>query len=234
MRRIGSAFSRFKEKARQLRERQQNPPAPMQHLPAITEHIEKHFGGNSFVFHEKKSDVVHIDVIVVLPSAACPWYTLLTSGMSDVPMPVPRAMKNATLAEVCLCLPKEWPISQVDMKWATPEFFWPIRVLKEIARYPHLSDTWLSYGHTVSRPEPLDPASRFARLVLMKPLTFPEGADQVKADDGRTIRYLALIPLLQDELAFKLECGTDALKNELKAAKVTEMLDPNRRTVISR
>jgi hypothetical protein len=234
MRRSGSAFSRFKEKARRLIERQKSPPAPIQNLEAITAHIEKYFGRDFFVFDEKKSHVVHIDVMVVLPSASRPWYTLLTSGMSDLPMRAPRTVKDSALAEVCLCLPKEWPISQADTKWATPEFFWPIRLLKEIARYPHLNDTWLSHGHTVSQAGALDPAARFAGLVIAKPTTFPNGAELLQSDDGRKIRYLAVIPLLKDELAFKLEFGTDALQNELEAAGVTELLNPQRQTVISR
>jgi Suppressor of fused protein (SUFU) len=150
-------------------------------------------------------------------------------------MHVPRGLAKLALAEVCLCLSKDWPIDQKDMRWATPEFFWPIRVLKQVARYPHLHETWLTEGHTIGRlerPEPLDPAGRFVGLILLEPMTFPKGAGQVLAHSGREIRYLALVPLLKEELAFKMENGSRALADQLKAARVTELLDVHRPSVI--
>ena len=235
-RRRGSAFSRFKDKARAFVERQKNPAAPIKNLRAINDHIQKYFGEKFFVLHGKKSAVVHIDVNVVLPSATRPYYTLLTSGMSDRTMRVPRGVAGSSLAELCLCLPKEWPISQEDMKWATPEYFWPIAALKEIARYPHLRQTWVSLGHTfgsIEHPEPLDPESRFVGLILLRPLTFPKGAEQATAEDGREIQYLAIIPLMRGELAFKLDADADALSKRLMAAGVTEVLNPGRQSVVS-
>jgi hypothetical protein len=233
--RRGSAFSRFKDKARALDERLKSPAAPIHNLLAITSHVEKYFGSDFFVLHEEKSNLVHLDVNVVLPSRARPFYTLLTSGMSDRKMRVRRGVADSSLAEVCLCLPKEWPINRHDMKWATPEFFWPISALKRVALYPHLHGTWLSRGHTIGNiehPNRLDPESRFVGLILLEPLTFPEGAKRVTGEDGAEIPYLAVIPLLQPELIFKLKFGTDALEKQLTASNFTELLDPRRHSVI--
>jgi hypothetical protein len=234
--REGSAFSRLKDKARSLLKLQNAPAAPIQNLLEITAHIERHFGPNFFVLHEKKSTLVHIDVNVVVPAAARPYHTLLSSGMSDRFMHVPRGLSKLALAEVCMCLPKDWPINQEDMRWATPEYFWPIKVLKQVALYPHLHETWVSEGHTIGsieRPEPLDPAERFVGLILLEPMTFPKGANQVLADGGRQIRYLAIVPLLKEELAFKIENGSRALADQLNAARVNELLDIHRPSVIS-
>jgi hypothetical protein len=233
--RRASAFSRFKDKARALDERLKSPVAPIQNLLAITSHIERYFGNDFFVLDEDKSTLVHTDVNVVLPSLIRPYYTLLTSGMSDRRMKVRRGVTDSALAEVCLCLPKEWPISQNSMDWATPEFFWPIAALKKVALYPHLHETWLSRAHTigsVEHPSRLDPQGRFIGVLLLEPLIFPAGAERVAAEAGGEIRYLAVIPLLQPELAFKLKFGTDALEKQLTAAHVTELLDPRRRRVI--
>jgi hypothetical protein len=233
--RRGSAFSRLKDKSRALDERLKSPVAPIQNLLAITSHIEKYFGNDFFVLDEDKSTLVHIDVNVVLPSLIRPYYTLLTSGMSDRKMRVRRGVADSALAEVCLCLPKEWPITQNDMKWATPEFFWPISALKRVALYPHLHGTWLSRRHaigSVEHPNRLDPEGRFVGLLLVEPLTFPEGAARVCAEDGGEIRYLAVIPLLQSELKFELKFGIDALEEQLTASNVTELLDPYRDSVI--
>jgi hypothetical protein len=232
--RTRSRFSRFKAKARLLMERRNNPPASVRNLNAITRHIEKCFGSNFFVLHERKSTTVHIDVNVILPSPTQPYYSLLTSGMSDLGMQGARG--PVKLAEVCLSLPSDWPISKNDMEWATPEYFWPIAVLKQVARYPHLHGTTLSRNHTIGsidRPEPIDPAGRFVGLILREPVTLPKGAEQLKTDDGRDIKYLGIIPLFRDELAFKLEHGSGALEDKLSAANVTELLNTHRQSVIS-
>ena len=235
-RRAGTAFSRLREKAHSLAQFQNSPPAPIQNLREITNHIENFFGPNFFVLHEKESALVHIDINVVLPTPDRPCYTLLSSGMSDRFMKVPRGLAKLALAEVCLCLPKDWPISQKDMGWATSEFFWPIKALLQVARYPHLHETWLAQGHTIGdieRPDPVDPAGRFVGLFLLEPMTFPKGADQLFAESGLEIRYLAIVPLLREELAFKLEHGAQALAGQLSAANVTELLDPQRQSVVS-
>jgi suppressor of fused protein SUFU len=150
-------------------------------------------------------------------------------------MKVRRGVTDSALAEVCLCLPKEWPISQKNMDWATPELFWPIATLKKVALYPHLHETWLSRAHTIGsieHPSRLDPQGRFIGVLLLEPLTFPVGAERVTAEDGGEIRYLAVVPLLQPELTFKLKFGTDALEKQLTAANVTELLDPQRQSAV--
>jgi hypothetical protein len=144
-------------------------------------------------------------------------------------------LEDLGLAEVCICLPGAWPLAIDDFRWREPKFFWPIAVLKNAAKYPHIHQTWFSWGHTVGRterPEPLDSATEFTGIMLLKPATFPEGADQVETEDGRTIRYLALIPLLENEMNFRQEFGSDALEDKLIEAEVTELLNPQRLTVV--
>lgn len=151
-------------------------------------------------------------------------------------MRVPHDFKNMGLAELCLCLPRDWPISPKNMEWATPEYFWPLRVLKQVARYPHLHDTWLSWGHTVGsieQFESLDPIGRFVGLILLKPRMFPEGAGQLRTVGGKRIHFLAMVPLLKQELVFRFEHGAEALEDKLVEAGVNELLDPHRQSVVS-
>ena len=61
-------------------------PAHAQHLEEVTAHVERHFGAVASVFHEILPDRLHIDVLMVMPTAARPWITLVTSGMSDLPL----------------------------------------------------------------------------------------------------------------------------------------------------
>ncbi len=210
-------------------------PTPIRYLPTITDHIERYFGTDFFVLDEKKSSVVHVDVHVVRPTPTRPYFTLLTSGMSDLDMRVPEGLEDLALAEVCLCLPKEWPLAMDDFGWREPRYFWPIAILQQAARYPHINQTWFSWGHTVGsveRPEPLHVETRFTGLILSTPATFPEGADTVETKDGRAIHYLALIPLLDQEMKFKQKFDSATLVEKLKEADVTELLNPKRSSVV--
>jgi hypothetical protein len=228
-------FSKYKDRNRAEQKRWEEPPAPIRNLLSINSFMNQHFGPDSFVWHEIESHIVHVDVNVICPSTFRPHWTLLTFGMSDLAMQNPRG-KIKSYAEVSLCLPAEWPISKIDTKWATPDRFWPVTVLKKPARYPHLHSTDLSWGHTVgsiTEPVSLDPKGRFIGVMLIKPSTFPEGAEQFKNERGETIRVLGVIPLLTDELVFAKENGPPALEQKLFNAGVSEILDPDRKSVVS-
>ena len=61
---------------------------------AIERHVEEHFGAIEFVFHAVPSTGVH--VLVVGPSEDRPSRTLVTQGMSDLPMTVPDGLVTPT------------------------------------------------------------------------------------------------------------------------------------------
>lgn len=210
-------------------------PTPIRYLGEITNHIEKYFGSDFFVFHEEEFSTVHLDVHVVRPNAARPHYTLLTSGMSDLDMQTPEGLKDLSLAEVCLCLPPDWPLTPTESRWQEPEYFWPMGMLKDAARYPHMRQTWLGWGHTVRGTDdsaPIAPGVGFTGILLVPPLTFPAGARSVETGDGRTIRYLGIIPLLPSEIAFRLKYGSEKIRQMLCAAGVSELLDMQRSSVV--
>ena len=49
---------------------------------------------------------------------------------------------------------------------------------------------------------------------------------------GRTIHFLAIIPLLPQELEFARKQESDALEERLNDAGVTELLDPRRSSTV--
>jgi len=207
-------------------------PTPIRYLETITKHVRRHFGTDGFVLHEDKSSTVHVDLHVVPPNASRAYFTLLTSGMSDLDMHTPEGLEDLALAELCLCLPKHWPLSMTDFGWRDSQYSWPIAVLQRTARYVHREKTWFSWGHTIGsivHPGPIDAEGRFTGILLLNPRTFPEGADRVTTEeDGRTINFLAVIPLLPPELEFGRKQGSDALEEKLIEAGVTELLNQQR------
>lgn len=47
-----------------------------------------------------------------------------------------------------LFLPENWPTSSDAFK--DDKYYWPIKLLKQLARFPHEYNTWLGYGHTIN------------------------------------------------------------------------------------
>jgi hypothetical protein len=124
-------------------------------ITSVSKHIETHLGEIAWVMHEKESPLVHVDVYVVRPTKEREHQYLVTSGMSEKSMPVPAGASDGRYAELILGLPPDWPLSQDAFK--DEANWWPIRLLKGLARYPHENKTWLYTGHSIPWSTPPKP-----------------------------------------------------------------------------
>lgn len=198
-------------------------------LEAIDRHIERYFGPIAFVWHEIVSDLVHVDVHVVEPSEARPYFTLVTSGMSDRPMTVAAGDGSRPYAELMISLPPDWPLSAEAMR--DENVYWPIRLLKMVARLPHEYDTWIAEWHSIPNGDPAEPyapGTPFAGVLVAPMVRCEPAARTITTDDGKQIALLALVPLHPDELNLKVTRGTDALIEALNGVSVSEVFDPGR------
>src|SRR5262249_21371060 len=71
------------------REHGWQPPAKSTSPERVMKHLEPFLGKPAQVFHEVVSDQVQIDVNLFAPTERRPAHTLVTTGMSDLPMTVP-------------------------------------------------------------------------------------------------------------------------------------------------
>lgn len=198
----------------------------------VSEHIKQHIGPIASVYHELISDLVHIDLHLVAPTEDKPYHTLITSGMSDLPMNAPEGVEDSRFAELLISLPASWPLSEKAMKNET--HFWPIRWLKMLARFPHEYDTWLWYGHTIPNGDPPKPFAANTKLccsLLLQPVRTPEEFLQLTISDEKTIAFFSLVPLYEEEMNFKLRHGVDALIECFQEEGIDEVLDIRRRNV---
>ena len=198
-------------------------------IDRIDAHIRQHVGPVALVFHEVVSDLVHIDVHMVEPTAERPYRTLVTSGMSDRPMAAPEGQEAYRFAELVLCLPPDWPVTQEA--FADENNYWPVRWLKLLARLPHQYDTWLFWGHTVPHGDPPTPFADNTDLccaLLLWPALFDEGFRALEVSPEKTIHFLSLVPLYREETDLKLRAGVETLLERF-GGKVTELLDVRRR-----
>ncbi|MFC6591212.1 suppressor of fused domain protein [Deinococcus lacus] len=208
------------------------------------EHLNRFFGSDEItVWHEIVSDLVHIDVYMVRSSAERPFYTLITSGMSDLPMTLPEGMDaeaRAELerAELVMCLPPDWPLSQEAFEDAAN--YWPIGLLKMLARLPHEYSTWLGVGHSVPNGQSGQafPGTQFTGVVLGPPVDLPEDfwTFQVNLQGVQTtVRFYGLFPLYTEEMDYKINTpeGAWALFKKFEPFGVRLIVDVNRPNVIT-
>lgn len=199
-----------------------------QSIEEISNHIEKHIGKIHMIFHELVSEQVHIDVHWVKPTNERPFHTLITSGMSDKPMNTPEGVKECDFAELSICLPADWKISEEDFK--DERNYWPIRWLKFLARFPHEYNTWFGYGHTIPNGDPAEPFADNTQLntmILLPTIVFSEEFHTLKLKD-KSIDFYTLIPLYTEEVNLKMKKGVDALFEGFDKYGVSDIVNIDR------
>ncbi|TVX94056.1 suppressor of fused domain protein [Paenibacillus agilis] len=203
-------------------------------IERIRNHIEKYIGRVDNVFHELISDLVHIDVFMVAPTPERNYYSLITSGMSELPMTVPEGAESYSYAELMICLPPTWNVSQEGFQ--KEENYWPVRWLKTMARLPHEYDTWLYAGHTIPNGDPAESYTNNTKLSGMM-LAIPTLVDDVESffsmpcSEDKVVHFFSLLPLYQEEMDFKLKKGVEDLFEKLEQAGVNEIVNIKRKNV---
>lgn len=230
----------YSESGAPIYRHQERERKPEDHFPdmdgeaieQIEAHIEQHIGSCAFVWHELISDVVHIDIHVIAPTPERDFFTLVTTGMSDQPMHVPQGVEALQYAEVMLCLPSSWTVTEDGFK--QDENYWPVRLLKWVARLPHTYQTWLGEGHTIPNgdpPQPLASNTQLCAVLLSRPMLCSEDFWQLPVRAGKTVQFYSLLPIYQEELDIKLKYGIERLYEGFDAADVSELLDIQRTNV---
>lgn len=204
-------------------------------IEQIEQHIERHVGPVATVYHELVSDLVHIDVHIVEPAAERDFYTLVTSGMSDRPMNAPEGAEELRFAELVIGLPSDWPMEEEDLK--QEEHYWPVRLMKFLARFPHEYETWLWSMHTIPNGDPPQPYAKNTELcgaMLLPPITTAEDFWELPIGDEKRIHFFGVVPLHQDEMDLKLREGAEALFDGFDEHNVSELLDPARPSTVAK
>lgn len=216
----------------------ESPPAYAEedsaYLELVTRHVETHIGPVRNVFHEIVSTHIHLDILVVDPTSQRNYYTLVTCGMGMHPMTVPEGAEAYRYAELMLCLPANWTLS--DAAFQHEENYWPIRSLKTIARLPHEYNTWLYLAHTIPNGNPAEPYADNTKLsgaIISVPSTVPAAREffTLTAAPGKDVHFFSLLPLYKEEMDFKLNQGAETLFEKLEAAGIDELLRADRKNV---
>ncbi|MBS0368122.1 MAG: suppressor of fused domain protein [Proteobacteria bacterium] len=204
-------------------------------IEEISNHIEAHLGPVETVFHEIASDTVHVDVHFVKPTEHFPFARLVTSGMSDLPMPVPEGADVPRYTELLVTLPKSWRLDQASFK--DESWYWPVRLIKTLARFPHKHATWLGWGHTIPNgdpPAPYAPGTSLCGAIILPSITVPDGFHELQIDKDKKITFYSVLPLYEEEMQLKLNAGSGRLLDRLDRVGINDIIDPKRRNVAKR
>lgn len=195
-------------------------------MSAVEKHIKRFFGEFDHVFHELVSPDIHVDICVITPSEERDYYSLVTMGMGAHRMNVPEELAEYRLerAELAIALPPDWKLDEESMK--EEKWYWPIGLLKVLARLPAASDTWLGFGHTMDKQSPFAKDTKLCASLLTGPQGVEDGCEVCILPNGETVNFYQVIPLYRDEMEYKLEHNADALIE--KMAEVSFVVQPER------
>ena len=201
-------------------------------MEAVEGHIQQYFGKVENVFHELVSPDIHVDICMVPPTEERDYCTLVTMGMGAHRMNVPEELVEYKLerAELAIALPADWKLDQESMK--DEKWYWPIRLLKSLARLPINCDSWLGHGHTVENREPFADNTKLCTATLIGPQDTEDGSEVCTLPGGEEVNFYQVIPLYEDELDYKLEHDVDALLNKMRG--ISFVVNPTRQNAITR
>lgn len=175
-------------------------------LNKVSAYIKQQYGEYDEVFHELISPDIHLDIVLVPPTEESPYYKVVTMGAGAYKMGLPRELRKwksrLERAEYAIFLPKDW-----DIKSSKEEDYWPIRLLKDVARFPIYTDSWLFPGHTVTINEDSSPvASNTLLNSCLITESFGKGKQVVPALKigllGERVNFWQVLPLYQEELMY--------------------------------
>ena len=113
-------------------------------------------------------------------------------------------------------------------------WYWPVRLLKSLARLPHTYKTWLGWGHTIPNGDPAEAYARDTKLagsIILPPVSVPSEFSTLRINESKEITFFAVVPLYPEEMDLKLRAGSEALLEKFDKAGVGDVVDPVRKNV---
>jgi hypothetical protein len=129
-------------------------------------------------------------------------------------------------------LPREWKMDQESFK--TEDWYWPVRLLKILARFPHRYDTWLGWGHTIPNgnpPRPFAANTQLSGVIIFPSVLVPREFHELRINDEKTIHFYSIVPLYEDEMKMKTHDGSKVLFDQFDEYGITDIIDLTRKNV---
>jgi hypothetical protein len=172
------------------------------------------------VYHDSEPRIPHVDVYVFAPTDDEEYFTLITGGMSDERMRLPRSTE-AEAVRVELVMFVDEPKEELA------------GVMRHLAHYPRDHKTWFGFGHTIPWQHPILPGSQLNTIFLANTSV---GGGEVGDDlviDGDRVKLLQVAGITSAECEFKIAHGANALIDRLIERGATLIVEPERESYVA-
>ena len=195
----------------------------------LLEYIEETFGEVGAMGAEKVSPDIELNLLIIKPTEDFPYLTLVTYGAGAYKMNVPEELADQELeyAEYVMLLPGDWNLETPD-----ENSYWPVKLIKDCARLPIWTDSWMGPGHTTECEEDEEsyaPDVEFNGALIKLAADHTDELSIVTLSSGRTVNFYLVVPLFPEELSCAMEDGTKALLDIFDEFELPYMVtDPER------
>lgn len=196
-------------------------------MTPFLEALIKRFGSEQCQHIATDSGAIEL-VLVYVPAKNCT--LLLTNGLSTYKMPVHEKEVGNEHNELYFCLPSYWDINAKDsltMNWV---FDW----INRLATFVVEKNTWFGHGHTMpcgKDKKELSPTMKQNHFFLSRPIYLKDELIPIELPDYK-VQFLAIIPVFEKEVEYKLHRGTLKFMDKLNTQGVSEKLDDYRGSVL--
>jgi hypothetical protein len=114
-------------------------------------------------------------------------------------------------------LAPDWPLSADAFKDERQGNYWPIRLLKTLARLPHDYNTWLGWGHSIPNGDPAQPYApdtSLAGAIIIPPFDHDDRFFIVEGEPA--LHIFQVLPVTAAEMALKVTSNLDKLLDKLE------------------
>jgi len=155
---------------------------------------------------------------------------LMTNGLSNYKMPVTEKYVGKEFTELYFCLPSYWDLEDET----NPNFNWVWTWIQRLTHFVLEKQTWFGVGHTIpagNPPAPLSATMKQNHFFFSAPVFLQHSLKPLKISE-KEVHFLAIIPIFEDEMDFKLGKGTFKFQRKLAQQNITELLDDYRMTAL--
>ncbi len=155
---------------------------------------------------------------------------LMTIGLSEFKMNVHEKHIGEEFNELYFYLPSYWELEDIQ----NPNMNWVFIWLEKLKKHVIEKNTWFGNGQTLATGKPLVSLSEKMlqnHFIFAQPIELSTELSPILIQ-GKTINFLAVIPIFEDEMDYKQGKGTLKLLKKFDQANVTEKLDEFRKTVL--
>ncbi|GEM_PF-2397761 len=186
-------------------------PLSFKYTKDIDDHLNYLFPDRQTGLHIDPSGAKYqIDINIMYPAYDEEYYVLYTSGMSSEDMLLPDGLEKDCpefkRAELLMLLPKNWDIDNMVSPMPKHETYWPMQLLRMMARYHYEFFTWIGPGYTMEYESFANNTKLSAAIVL----SLGEEISVIKTRDNNFISLYLVLPLYKEEVKYKMQHGFDA------------------------